>query len=364
MTNIKLRFVVTLLLHFILFSGASQATERHVSLSDLNILKTLHTDLTGDGRNEDIIVAQKKSEKEQRPILLIIDDGKILFKSTQTLLPVENDYSPASFDGFEVEVTASSPNIIRIIDIQGETTEVNYPFTAGKQLVLRTIEEGNSSYNFNLQFSYDANIKNLKLSNVFLNINNTSCDQSLNNVYAVKQTALLAMPLQAFNSREAFRELKKIHLAIQTGESQSIKLMQQASSVSFNQALSAYKAKDKQQLQQIMATFIEGGGNTDTCPAERYVAEKYYFPSNPRWSNDLGFLFEQAGYFNEAIELLNKVITEQPNRTVAYLNLADSYWAANDTTQATVMYKKYLAQMRNQGKTDKVPKRVIERVSM
>ncbi|ARU90466.1 tetratricopeptide repeat protein [Pseudomonas sp. M30-35] len=361
MIHIRPRLGIAIFLHLILLSNVSQAKEHDASLSDLNILKTLHADLTGDGQDETILVARGKSGKEQPPILLIIDNGKVLVESIQALLPVENDYSPASYDGFEVEVSTSSPNLTSIIDIQGETTKVNYPSTAGKYLVLRTIEEGNSSYNFNLQFSYDSKVKGLKLHSIFLNTNNTSCDRSLKSVYVVKEENLLTTSLQVFNGREAFKSLKKTRQNIQTGNSQVLKLMQQESSVGFDQVLAAYKTKDKQHLKQVMATFIEGNGNAGICPAERYIANKYYFPNNPRWSNDLGFLFEQAGYFREAIELLNKVITEHPNRIVAYLNLADSYWAVGKKNEAKTLYSDYISGMNHRKMQAKIPSRAYLR---
>lgn len=363
MTRMKVRLGATIFLYLPLLSNFSLASEPSVSLADFNVIKTLHADLTGDGHDEAILVAERKSAKNRQPTLLIVDNGKVLVESPQALLPVENDYSPASFDGFEVAVTTSHPGAISIIDIQGETTEVIYPSKTGNQLVLRTVEEGNSRYNFNLQFAYDSTSKSVTLQYIILNTNNTFCDQSLKSVNAMQDTELLAKPLQDFNGREAFQELKLLHHKLMTGNGQNIKLMPQDISINFDQALAAYTAKDKNHFEETMATFLEGGGNNETCSADSYIADKYYFPNNPRWSNDLGFLFEQAGYFREAIELLNEVITKQPKRTVAYLNLADSYWAMDNTDQAAVMYEKYLTLMRAQGKTHRVPERVIERIN-
>lgn len=354
---------VTLSLCLPLLSNFSQASESGESLANFDTFKTLHADLTGDGHDETILVAYKRPFKDGKPTLTIVDNGEILVESPLALLPVDNAYSPASFDGFEVAVTTSHSGTTSIIDIQAEATEVTYPSTSGNQLVLRTLEEDNASYNFNLQFTYDATLKDVVLRNIFLNTNNTSCDQSLKSVYAVHETQLLAKPLRDFNGREAFQELKVLHQELQIGNGHSTKLMPQDIAKSFNQALAAYKAKDKRQFEQIMSMFLEGGGNDNTCPADSYIAEKYYFPNNPRWSNDLGFLFEQAGYFSEAIELLNEVITKQPKRAVAYLNLADSYWAANKTDQAAVIYEKYLSLRKEKGEVSKVPTRVLNRIN-
>jgi hypothetical protein len=363
MTRMNARLSITILLCLPFLSQLSLASELDMSLADFDVIKTLHADLTGDGQDEAILVARKKLAKNEQPTLLIVDKGKILVESPLALLPVDNAHSPASFDGFEIAIITSHPETTSVIDIQSETTEVIHPSVPGKQLVLRTVEEGNSHYNFNLQFAYDATSNGVALRSVFLNTNNTSCDQSLKNVYAVHETSLLAKPLRDFNGREAFQELKTLYQGLQAGNGQSIKLMPQEISRNFDQALAAYKAKDKQHFKQSMDTFIDGSDSNEACPADSYIADKYYFPNNPRWSNDLGFLFEQVGYFSEAIELLNEVTTQQPKRAVAYLNLADSYWAADNADQATVMYEKYQSLMKEQGRSNKVPKRVIERIN-
>lgn len=347
----------------LLFYGLSFASEPDMPLAGFDAIKTLHADLTGDGHDEEILVARKKPAKYEQPTLLIAEKGKILVESPLALLPVDNAYSSASFDGFDVAIITSKANTTSVIDIQGETTAVIYPSASGKQLVLRTVEEDNSHYNFNLQFAYDATSKGMVLRSIFLNTSNTSCDQSLKNAYSVHETSLLAKPLRDFNGREAFQELKTLYQGLQTDNGQSIKLMPQEISRNFEQALAAYKAKDKQHFKQTMNTFIDGSDSDEACPADSYIADKYYFPNNPRWSNDLGFLFEQAGYFSEAIELLNEVTTQQPKRAVAYLNLADSYWAAGNADQASIMYEKYQSLMKEQGNTNKVPKRVIERIN-
>jgi hypothetical protein len=55
------------------------------------------------------------------------------------------------------------------------------------------------------------------------------------------------------------------------------------------------------------------------------------------------------------------VIANHPNRTVAYLNLADSYWAVNDKERAVAAYKQYASRMSEAGKVSKIPARVGER---
>lgn len=64
-----------------------------------------------------------------------------------------------------------------------------------------------------------------------------------------------------------------------------------------------------------------------------------------------------------AIDLLQEIIKKYPNRVVAYLNLADNYWAINKKDLAKENYKKYIALMKSQNKDLKrIPKQVWERL--
>ncbi|MEN4761804.1 hypothetical protein ABEG63_15840 [Chryseobacterium sp. C39-AII1] len=46
-------------------------------------------------------------------------------------------------------------------------------------------------------------------------------------------------------------------------------------------------------------------------------------------SNDIAYYLEQAGIHEESIFILKSIIQKVPTRAVAYLNLADNYWAIN-----------------------------------
>lgn len=76
--------------------------------------------------------------------------------------------------------------------------------------------------------------------------------------------------------------------------------------------------------------------------------------------NDIAYYLQQANANDEAIFLLEKIIEKFPNRTVAYLNLADAYDGINDKEKAKVNYEKYIELMKKSGKEAKIPKRVLE----
>ena len=97
----------------------------------------------------------------------------------------------------------------------------------------------------------------------------------------------------------------------------------------------------------------------DGCMPEDYIDALYYYEDNIELSNNLAFYFGQYGYHNEAIELLDSVISSHPERAVAYLNIADSYQAIGDETKADKYYKRYYEKMTNLGKDKSIPKRVL-----
>ncbi len=79
--------------------------------------------------------------------------------------------------------------------------------------------------------------------------------------------------------------------------------------------------------------------------------------------NDIGYYLEQSGLYEEAIYLLEKIINQHPDRTVAYINLGDAYWGLGDKDKAQQAYKTYVKQMKANAKGTKIPKQVLERIN-
>jgi hypothetical protein len=76
--------------------------------------------------------------------------------------------------------------------------------------------------------------------------------------------------------------------------------------------------------------------------------------------NDIAYYLQQKNVNNEAIFLLEKIIEKYPNRTVAYLNLADAYDGIDNKEKAKENYEKYINLMKQDNKEAKIPKRVLE----
>lgn len=74
--------------------------------------------------------------------------------------------------------------------------------------------------------------------------------------------------------------------------------------------------------------------------------------------NDSAFYLYQLGYYNESLKILNYVINLDSSRTVAYLNIADTYLALKNEDQAKKNYIIYAEKMKKLGLVSKIPNRI------
>ncbi|WP_256761724.1 type IV pilus biogenesis/stability protein PilW [Cohnella sp. WQ 127256] len=77
--------------------------------------------------------------------------------------------------------------------------------------------------------------------------------------------------------------------------------------------------------------------------------------------NDYSYFLSLAGRNKEAKPILDNVIKLVPNRTVAYLNIADVEWVLGQKTAAKAHYKQYVKLLGSKASTI-APKRVQERI--
>ena len=78
--------------------------------------------------------------------------------------------------------------------------------------------------------------------------------------------------------------------------------------------------------------------------------------------NNIAYYLQEAGANEEAVFLLKKIIAKFPNRTVAYYNLGDAYWALGNKEKARKAYTTYIEQMCDKGLQKKIPKVVMKRI--
>jgi len=79
--------------------------------------------------------------------------------------------------------------------------------------------------------------------------------------------------------------------------------------------------------------------------------------------NDLAFFLDEGGHHERAAKVLGRVVEAAPDRTVAWLNLADAEWALDQPEKARGHYETYLGQMTKAGKEERIPARVGQRMN-
>ena len=81
--------------------------------------------------------------------------------------------------------------------------------------------------------------------------------------------------------------------------------------------------------------------------------------------NDLAYYYSKYNAkSNILVEVYINIIKNYPNRTVAYYNLGDAYWALGEKDKAIKAYTTYIEQMCNKGLQKKIPKEILERVKV
>ncbi|MBS7699541.1 MULTISPECIES: hypothetical protein [unclassified Chelatococcus] len=81
-----------------------------------------------------------------------------------------------------------------------------------------------------------------------------------------------------------------------------------------------------------------------------------------RQFNDFGFYLAQSNQPKPAIAVLKDITDAAPDRTIAYLNLADAQYAARETADARASYAEFRKRMTAAGKSAEIPPRVGERL--
>ncbi len=79
--------------------------------------------------------------------------------------------------------------------------------------------------------------------------------------------------------------------------------------------------------------------------------------------NNIAYYLERKNQYEESVFLLNKIIEKYPSRIVAYINIGDALWEMKNVDKAKDAYRTYIKLMQENGKENKIPKQVLERVS-
>ncbi|KPN88645.1 hypothetical protein AL066_29325 [Pseudomonas nunensis] len=324
------------------------------------VIKQQQASLLGDASRQNVSVLSGATGADFRRLQITPEHGTgddILLDTSNALPLIKSQYSSAMSDVFGVNIISNPAGVLKIIDIQGDSVSVKQSSAeAGSALVLVSSEEDNAVYNFNLVFRYNKNSRQFELKNVLQVTNNEACDHSIVGVREMPLGVIGEKSLASFDGRRAFEQLSDLH----PKSADYKKLMMTDVAEKLDKALALHRKGQTEAVRELMGSFLMYN-NAGQCDPEGYIASKYDFPQLPGWSNDLGFLLGETGYYQESVELLNAVIARNPGRTVAYLNLADSYWGLKDKVRAAQAYKQYASLMTDADKALKIPARVAER---
>lgn len=128
------------------------------------------------------------------------------------------------------------------------------------------------------------------------------------------------------------------------------------------------EAADRLELAFDFSTYVASKFDDETSPPDRppeywlhgwklktlQISPLIYIPA----VNDYGFFLQKAGQNAEAVRILQAVISEDPQREVAYLNLADSLWRLGRESEAKPYFEKYKELMALEKKEGLVPEHV------
>ncbi|WP_141243633.1 tetratricopeptide repeat protein [Pseudomonas indica] len=78
--------------------------------------------------------------------------------------------------------------------------------------------------------------------------------------------------------------------------------------------------------------------------------------------NNYAFFLQKTGQPEAAITTLKELVKVKPDRTVAWLNLADAYWDAEQYSNARNCYERYKKMMKASNREASIPKLVNERI--
>lgn len=177
----------------------------------------------------------------------------------------------------------------------------------------------------------DNYVSDLKFENNILNYTTTIAP------FASDKYSVIDFTLQYVNNDFNIIQYKETYFSVETNDNVSIKL-------------------DSRDVSKIKFNYYD------------WIADKTWIDyvnisnQNLTMLNNFAYKIENINPY-VSTKILQKILVKFPNRVVAYLNLADSYWAIDNQELAKENYKKYVELMKFQKKDlSKIPKYVWERI--
>jgi hypothetical protein len=295
------------------------------------VLSEKNIDINNDNKMDTIYLCL--SENRNLPNLLFVfiqerkDEYKLFLKKE-----LEN-FKDRPYNGYSLD---SNRNNLLL--------NLSYPQDRGGDL---------EKYSFEISYSNG----HLFLKNIYYK-NSNLCNFSLMETYLIDLNLLENKNLEIFNPLNAFKKFEEKKF----DDKYFHKILTDEMKDEYKILLNLFKSQNIRESKiYIEDKIIINNHDLDDskCYPDNYM-NRYFFIDNISYTNDIAFFLEQSSHNDEAIFLLEKIIEKFPNRTVAYLNLADAYNGINDKEKAKENYKKYINLMKQDKKENKIPQRVLE----
>lgn len=285
-------------------------------------------DINGDGKKDTVVWIYKQSSVKNNSLEVYLQTGNNLYKEV-----------------FKGEYVMSDP---------GLTYRIIYPRIINGRL---TIFAQKTNYSGSERFTFDYRNEHFILMSYGDTYLNQKCTHSVSYRWTDRVEPI---PLEKFSIEYFKKEYFDSSVAYLVKDF-DFDLEKQ-----YQGLLTSFKTGDKNGLSEAVIRDIVGFDEMGKrCMPDNYM-ERYLFLNDVDKvgvSNDIAFFLEQTGYYDEAIWLLNKIVSSYPERTVAYLNLGDAYWGKGNKNQAKHAYRKYVELMKTSGKEGRIPKRVTTRLA-
>lgn len=127
----------------------------------------------------------------------------------------------------------------------------------------------------------------------------------------------------------------------------------------YNRVFSDYK--NKIDITNGVDLFVMKDEDDNKCQPSSYIVGRWFWIERIDMSNNVAYFLSERGYYQEAIILLEKIIDASPNRTSAYINMADALWAVQQYDEASNFYGEYILKMKKKKMESEIPVRAIKR---
>jgi len=216
-------------------------------------------------------------------------------------------------------------------------------------------------YFFEFGFKYQKTTRSFKLVDSLYREWN-SCDHEDLGKYRINSSHTTNKFLAEFNGNEMFESIYNQWQSSDSKIMRKIKTKQLLNK--YDTALNLFKKRNLDKLKIYVDDYFIRYTD-EKCTPESYMDEYVFLDTKADvgMTNDIAFFFEQTGHYDESIFLLEKVIEAFPNRAVAYVNLGDAKWGLNEKKESRKAYDRYVKLMTKNGKKDKIPKRVLSRIT-